>query len=358
MFKKISSAIFSLSLILISGCSQDAYVKNELSETTRSNMQLIDKNYKDLTKYVENKNKKGIYEQTLVIALERLSKENNDSEAVSDMISRFNKDMLLEGSIFHKYKNDYNDFINDPIYSTIKDNKDLSDIKIDKISEISLESNRLRQFFNVKKYDESFIDYINIIAGLSQSVDSVIVEKSELSTETGVGNQFVGNKQYGSWKTNQNGDMYWEFLQTYMFLSFLDNAMYSGYRGGYSSYRGNYGYNKYSNRYKYNNWSNNRSWSYYNDKYVKDYAKPKEKKAYNKNYKTAQTKYKSSFSKNKNLESTNKKISSNKKYKSSFAKTPTRNTTTSKAYGNKYKSTKSSPNIRNSSTNRSIRKGK
>jgi hypothetical protein len=65
-------------------------------------------------------------------------------------------------------------------------------------------------------------------------------------------NNYVGNKKYGSWKTQSNGSSFWAFYGQYQFMSRLFyGSSHRYYRSDYNYYRSNY-YGK-SNYYGRNN---------------------------------------------------------------------------------------------------------
>lgn len=312
---------------------------------------LLDTQYKELEKVVNVENSpKTIYRTTLNIALNKLLNENKSDEATQSLVKQFKHDTTIKGTVFQKYKSEYDAVKGSPVYTKMKTKEAVKDDLV-KLKTLETEVNRLRTTMTAVKYDENFIDYINIVASLSNEVDPVVISKSDLNPEAGIGSQMIGNPQYGEWKTDSNGNMFWNFAAAYMFFDFMSDS-----RRGYGGSYGSYGYHRSSNNYKYNsnnrydNWNNKRNWSYYNDKYVKDYAKTTEKSKYNKWSKTGKTKYASSFKTNKTLANTTNKISksSSSKFKSNFA------STRSSSSQNKYRS----PNIRSTSSSKSSRSGK
>jgi predicted small lipoprotein YifL len=75
----------------------------------------------------------------------------------------------------------------------------------------------------------------------SKRIDSTGKEiVSKVPAPPGYSN-YVGNKQYGQWRTNSNGESFWSFYGKYMFLSSMFNmATYPVRRSYYSNYRRNY----------------------------------------------------------------------------------------------------------------------
>ncbi|TAF67504.1 MAG: hypothetical protein EAZ55_04080 [Cytophagales bacterium] len=52
---------------------------------------------------------------------------------------------------------------------------------------------------------------------------------------------YVGNKQYGQWRTDNSGNSFWEFYGKYAFMSSMFNLMTAPvYRSSYYDYRDNY----------------------------------------------------------------------------------------------------------------------
>ncbi len=60
-----------------------------------------------------------------------------------------------------------------------------------------------------------------------------------IDVATPPGMAYVGDKQYGQWKTNDNGDRFWVFYAKWHFYNTLFNGHYYTY-GMYTDYRTNY----------------------------------------------------------------------------------------------------------------------
>jgi hypothetical protein len=360
MLRKILTPFVALSLLFLQGCGEDDYAKQVVQEITPK-LTMLGKNYNDVSKVAESTSSpSAVYKTTLNVALMKLESENKDNDAIKEMVKQFKYDTSQNGDVFKKYKTEYNNLLERDILQKIK-SKTFNGEDLNELKNFNNEVERLNSTITPKRFDENFVDYINIVASLSPSIDPVVVSKADLNAKSAVGSQLVGNPQYGQWEQNSSGDMFWNFFAAYMFLDFLEDSRYGGYNRGYNSYgshRYSSGY-KTSSRLRYDSWNNNRNWSYYNDKYVKDYAKPSEKSKYNKWSKKGSSKYSSSFKKNTTLAKTNKKLSTNTKFKSSFSSKKNNGVSSgSKFGGNKFKSSMKSPNIKSSKSNKSMKRGK
>ena len=362
MFKRILTPLIAISLIFIQGCSNDGdYAKRVVTEI-KPKLALLSMNYSAIEKAAETTDYvKGKYKAGLGIALNKLQKENPSDEAIAGMITQFKYDTTKNGDVFKAFKTEYDNLLNKSINQKIISNtykgKDLNLLK-----NFNIEIDQLNSSMTAQRFDENFVDYINIVASISKTIDPVIITKSDLSSKAAVGSQFIGNPQYGQWEQNSSGNMFWNFFAAYMFFDFIQDSRYGGYNRGYSSY-GSYRYSgsySSSSRYRYDSWNNNRNWSYYNDKKIKDYASPKEKAKYNKWANKGKSKYSSSFKKNTNLSKTTKKISTNTKFKSSFSSKASKGGSSGSKFnsGTKFKSSMKSPNIRGSSSSKSTKRGK
>ncbi|WP_299456945.1 hypothetical protein [uncultured Microscilla sp.] len=76
----------------------------------------------------------------------------------------------------------------------------------------------------------------------SKRIDSTTGKEivSKIPAPPGYSN-YVGNKQYGQWKTNSSGESFWSFYGKYMFLSTMFNmATYPVRRNSYNRYQRSY----------------------------------------------------------------------------------------------------------------------
>jgi len=359
-------------MLMLQGCGEEGKAKNVAAEVSYK-LQNLERNYKEVESIAKSDASKGIYKTTLSVALMKFAAENPEDKAVKDMVEQFKLDSSENGVIFAGYKKEYNDLLAKDILKKVKNNTFTGE-NLNELRFISNEVDRLTAVIVPKRFDEKFVDYINIIASLSPTIDPVVIAKEDLSSTAAVGSQLVGNPQYGQWEQNSSGDMFWKFYVAYKFLDFLEDRSHGGYNRGYDrydSYRGSGDY-KSSSRKRYDSWNNNRNWSYYNDKYVKDYAKPSEKAKYQKTAQRATGKYKSSFKDNAAINKVNKKLSTDtrSKFRSNFSsnsresadKTNTKSSSNSSAKSSdrssKYKSSMRSPNVKSVSTSKSSRSGK
>lgn len=375
MFKKWSASMFALFLgiTLLSGCGKSSTQENFEQQFTIAQGALnhLDSNYKKIEEHVKDPTKMGLYERTMFVALEKLEKEYPDSNEVKSMISQFKNDTTENGVIFKEIKNDYNKVISEKDkYNTLKSKKaaelkhtDFSSSYFNTVFSTNLAT-------SLELFDEHFIDYINIIASISSTVDPVVVDKTEFKNnkDSPLGSQLVGNPAYGNWvKDPVTGHQSWSFLEIYGFMSLMDNMIDGG------RYRSGYNYNRGSDRYRYDNWSKNRNWSYNQDVYANKYATPYTKSKYQSSLSgvKANPVYKNQTFDNKNLKAQNTKIagSSNSKYSSNLVRNTSSNksSSSSSASSNKSSSTykgntgsnasKYSSSIRSSSSSSRSSKG-
>lgn len=306
---KISNfLILGLTLVLMQGCADNEQINvNRVLEQTKNAQKIADINYKKLEQHVSDKNSRGKYELILAVALSTVSNEFKDNEAIDEMVKQFSLDTTKNGSIWKQVNDDY---------IAVSKNKNvdlLNSYTVDAPkNQLGTLTNLLNSYtafsssHNVTRFDERFIDYINTLASISKNVSPVIVDK--IDSTAPVGSAFVGNPQYGQWIKDEKGNDTWSFLETYMYLSFLDNMLfdrnyghnYRDYRSGYRSNPYNYSSSRGSS-YRYDNWSNKRNYSYYNDTYVNKYAKSSEKKKYSAAQSNLTKKYTSTLKKDNNV---------------------------------------------------------
>ncbi len=105
-------------------------------------------------------------------------------------------------------------------------------------------------------------DPINVLADMSKQqlarVESLSADATKQITNdqnTGIGNQMVGNPNYGQWRSQSNGSSFWEFYGQYALISSLFG------RGPMS----------------YNSWAYNRPYSYYHDYGRSSYTSPRQR---------------------------------------------------------------------------------
>lgn len=357
--RKFSSMlVISLSLLLVQGCSDPEQENvNRVFKQTQTAQQLATHNYKKLSDHVGTEAKKGKYEMAMFVALSSLSSEMPDNEAVQDMVKQFKLDTTKNGAIWKQIDSDYKNVLNksdNSLLSSTSENAPKN--KLGSLTNLLNSYNAFNTAHNLPRYDERFIDYINTLAAISKNINPVIVDK--LDDTAPVGSAFVGNPQYGQWVKDNNGNEMWQFLETYMYLSFLDNMLFdNNYRHGYSDYRRGYRSNPYgyssssrSNNYRYDNWSNKRNYSYYNDTYVNKYAKSSEKKKYKATQSNLTKKYTKTIKPTNNVSKQMKSMSpKNKAFQSNLAKPRTTSSTGGKNTGASSGKKASQSNLKSSS---------
>lgn len=276
--KTYMSILLLSTLTLLVGCqSQEEKQAIEFVTSNTNLTKKVEDKIAKLEENVSNPNKKGQYELIANIAVNTVKKEHFNNEAIQDLLRSFEKDMTVSGTPFTSLKKDVNEVLNHEARS-YNGRTSFSDMNSNQLSKIKNYNNELRRVSSaIDDYDDRFIDYVNSLAAISNSINPIIVQES--SKEASFGSQFVGNPNYGQWVTDNSGNSHWSFWETYGMISFIDDMLFDGGRHygsyGYNSYRsyGNDGY--YSNRYRYDSWHNNRNYSYYNDTYSKKYESPK-----------------------------------------------------------------------------------
>lgn len=327
--KYLIFAVATASIGLLSGCSDkeqelaDTYANENARLTTIAASQ-----YKKLENTINNPAVKGQYELVLSIALEKLGKENAESEAVNELIRAFKNDMTTNGTPFNAIKDDYTKSILEHKAYSLNGVIPAPKAKINDMKNLNLELNRVTQAMALKTYDQVFIDYINTVAAISSTVDPVLVDS--LNNDAPFASQFVGNPAYGEWKEDSNGNSSWSFWQTYGMISFIDDMFFDNGRrygnSGYYDYNRNYDRNYYNNkssRYRYDNWNNTRNYSYYNDVYSKKYESKLTKSKIATQDKKLKTKYASNLAKSTPATKQAAKVNknpSNKRFASNLAK--------------------------------------
>ncbi len=317
---------FLLLAIMLQGCSDKEQERaNALVQSTTITYDETREKYKELEKYVDG-TKRGLYENTLLVAIDKVKRENPDSPAIQDMVNQFQVDMTKKGTIFKGVQSDYQEVMNHaaiPLLSQTTMPKE----KLNSMLNLEDELVRLRTVINPVEYDKRYIDYINTLAAISPSITPVIVDTVDKNAS--FGSQFVGNEQYGQWKTNSSGHTHWSFFEVYGFMSFIDDAFFDNNRRysncSYYNYRydscNSRGYNRgYSNnRYRYDNWRNTRNYSYYNDVYASKYEKPSVRNKYQSNLTKHSKVYSKSIKPKNTVSKQNTKIAkTNKKYSSNL----------------------------------------
>lgn len=118
----------------------------------------------------------------------------------------------------------------------------------DKLYNIDL----LREAAKPTLFSDALTDPINMLADMSKGSLSRVGAISKQAEGEGVGNQMVGNPNYGSWQTNNNGISFWQWYGMYRILGDVFD------------------------RVEYGRWSKRRKYSYYNDYGRYRYSSPKQ----------------------------------------------------------------------------------
>ncbi|QPL42949.1 CHAD domain-containing protein [Pseudoalteromonas sp. A41-2] len=104
-------------------------------------------------------------------------------------------------------------------------------------------------------FQDALTDPINMLADMSNGALARVGAISEAAEGESVGNQLVGNPNYGQWQTNSSGTSFWVWYGMYRMLGDVFD------------------------RVEYGRWSRNRKYSYYNDYGRYRYSSPKQIKA-------------------------------------------------------------------------------
>jgi len=209
---------------------------------------------------------------------------------------------------------------------------------VDAGSAINLELLNIRTA--ITNYDAMLVDALNMLADFSEGTLPKVREIEFEGSASGggeVGSEYVGNSNYGEWRTNSSGSSFWHWYGQYAFFS----AMF-GNRPVY-----------------YDSWSNNRRPSYYHDRNRGAYSSPKARTNQSetlaktrKSYTAKGKSFNSPYAKNTRIKGVanstkSARASSPKPFKSSYSKS----SSSSKSY-------KSGYNSRSSSSRRSSFGGK
>lgn len=196
-------------------------------------------------------------------------------------------------------------------------------------------------------YSDALSDPLNVLADMSEGtlprVNALSKNQSQLANNAqdfGVGEQLIGNPNYGQWSTGSNGMSFWEWYGMY--------AMMDTIFGG--------------RRHYYNDWGRSRNYSYYHDYGRTRYSSPsqlrKQTNLENRTRKSFQSrgqKFTSAYSKNRTGASG---VSSKSKQAQSSANKFRTNTANKSRYASKSYGSNSSFRNSSTSTSRGVRRGK
>jgi len=113
----------------------------------------------------------------------------------------------------------------------------------------------LREAAKPTLFSDALTDPINMLADMSNGSLARVGAISQQAEGQGVGNQMVGNPNYGNWQTNSNGISFWQWYGMYRMLGDVVG------------------------RVDYGGWSRGRKYSYYNDYGRERYSSPKQIKS-------------------------------------------------------------------------------
>jgi len=110
----------------------------------------------------------------------------------------------------------------------------------------------LREAAKPSLFSDALTDPINMLADMSKGSLARVGAISQQAEGEGVGNQMVGNPNYGNWQTNSSGISFWQWYGMYRILGDVFD------------------------RVEYGSWSKRRKYSYYNDYGRYRYSSPKQ----------------------------------------------------------------------------------
>lgn len=260
----VKIAFLTLLFLGLQGCSQERQRFEQAAQIAKNDIRLAEMRYENLSTHVKTDSMMGKYETTLRMALDTVEQEKGNNPAFQNLKEQFLKDTTEDGVVFKSIKQDYETFKKNPTRNILT-NSSVENISMDTFNyKFFDEISRISKVVSTQTFDEHFVDYINILASMSPNVSPVVVDSVDDTLP--VGNQLVGNPNYGEWQRDSSGNSFWAFYGQYAFFSNLfDNDRY-----GYS----------YNRAYRYDRWHKNRNWSFYNDKYVKSYESPVKRRQY------------------------------------------------------------------------------
>lgn len=210
---------------------------------------------------------------------------------------------------------------------------------------LSEELTAIKEAADPDTYNMMLTDPINAIADMSDGMLGRVESLSKNAADAmsgntaNVGNQLVGNPNYGQWHTNNNGTSFWEWYGMYALFS-----------------------NVFSRPIYYSDWSHGRRYSYYNDYGRGVYTSPSQKKAQQTVETTTRNKFKkegksfnSPYSRVRAGSSDSVKRKSAKLSKSNTFKSNYSRSSSGSSFNSSYSN---SARDSQSRTNRSIRSGK
>jgi len=181
----------------------------------------------------------------------------------------------------------------------------------------------------ISNYDAMLVDALNMLAEFTDGTLPKVreIEFEDSRAEGGdVGSEYVGNSNYGEWRTNSNGNSFWHWYGQYAFFS-----MMFGNRPVY-----------------YDSWAYNRRPSYYHDRNRGAYTSPKGRtnsagalSKTKKSYTARGKSFNSPYAKNTRVKGVanstkSSRVSSPKPFKSSYAKSGS--SSSNKSYKSGYNS--------------------
>ena len=196
-------------------------------------------------------------------------------------------------------------------------------------------------------YSDALSDPLNVLADMSEGalprVNALSKTQSQLANNAqdfGVGEQLIGNPNYGQWTTGSNGLSFWEWYGMY--------AMMDTLFGG--------------RRHYYNDWGRSRNYSYYHDYGRTRYSSPSQLRSQTnlenrtrKSFQSRGQKFTSAYSKNR----TGASGVSSKSKQAQTSANKFRTTTANKSrYASKSYGSNSSFRNSSTSTSRGVRRGK
>lgn len=192
---KIKNILMScLLLTSLVGCDTDTDNAKMIAESVKSNLLQVEQNYQLTKEHATLPEKKGMYENLMLVAIDKTVAENKGLNAINDMANQFKKDTTTEGIVFKSIEETYKEIVSDPMYNKVKSGN-VTGEDLGKVLNYQQEVTNALQTVSPKGFDDKFIDYVNTLAAVSTSVSPVVV--SELNKEASAVSSFIGNPQYG-----------------------------------------------------------------------------------------------------------------------------------------------------------------
>ena len=196
-----------------------------------------------------------------------------------------------------------------------------------RFKQLDQELNNIRAGADIGLYGMMLSDPINVLADMSDGVLARVESMGrdaalQTNKKDSVGEQLVGNPNYGNWQTGSNGQSFWAWYGQYAMLSSLLNMNRPMYYG---------------------DWAGNRGYSHYHDRGRGAYTSPKQRQAQDKVEKRTRNKFSQSGKKfnspyaksnsKRNMSSSSRRSSSSSSSRTRSSKSAFNSSYRSRSYG-------------------------